>query len=149
MQALESENLQLKETVGWLHCTYTWELTGYTVPSRMYSPFFNVNGFEFCLDLNSAQPDDDSKNFTGLYLHMTKGWKARVKYEFQIINANDSNIYKSYSCECTYEKIWGYGTGRMLTSEAMKTYLKDGKVTVRAKVSVKLPDNLASAQILV
>jgi len=62
----------------------------------------------------------------------------------QIINANNSRDFKSTSIEWTFERPQARGTVKLITNEAMKTYLKDGKVTVRAKVSVKMPDDLAS-----
>jgi hypothetical protein len=74
---------------------------------------------------------------------MEKGRKALVKYEFQIFNANDSSISTSRSYEHTYEPLTGHGPPDILSNETMKTYLKDGKVTVRAKVSVKMPAEVA------
>ena len=40
------------------------------------------------------------------------------------------------------------GLPKVLSNEVMKTYLKDGKVSVRARISVKMADNLASARLL-
>jgi hypothetical protein len=79
---------------------------------------------------------------------MTKGWKALVKWEFQIINANDSSVSTSHSGEYIYETLGGCGAINLLTNETMRAYLKDGKVTFRAKVSVQMPDDLASAPLL-
>jgi hypothetical protein len=136
LQQLRTENNQLKQAVGWVHRTYTWDVTGYTVPSNMLSPEFNVGGFKFNLDLDSMQPKGDRKDFTGLYLRMTKGWKALVKYEFQIISANDSSVSTSNSNEYTYERLKGRGPTKILSNETMKTYLEDGKVTVRARAAL-------------
>ena len=148
MQQLETENKQLKQSIGWVHDTCTWDVEGYKIPSFMLSPVFSVGGFEFKLSLDSGQLGE-GKDFTGLYLHLTKGWKTPVKWELQIINANDRSITTSRSNELTFGKLEARGASKLLSNEAMKTYIKDGKVTVRAKVSVKMPDNLASAQVLV
>jgi hypothetical protein len=160
IQLLETGNGESMEgDIGWAHHSYTWEVTGYTVPRCMFSPVFSVAGFDFKLDLDSAQPDEDcndcdsdsnsdSNDCTGMYLWMTKGWKVLVKFELQIISAHDSSVSVSSSGEHTYEGLEGYGSTKMFSNETMKTYLKDGKVTVRARVSVKLPEDLASAPLL-
>ena len=61
---------------------------------------------------------------------------------------NDSSVSISCNFEYTYERLKGRGPTKMLSNEAMRAYLKDGKVTVRAKVSVKMPDDLKSAKLL-
>jgi hypothetical protein len=68
--------------------------------------------------------------------------------ELQIINANNSSVSTSRHFEHTFERLESWGIGKVLTNETMKAYLKDGKVTVRARVSVKMPDDWASAQLL-
>jgi hypothetical protein len=128
---------------------YTYDVGGHTVPGRTLSPLFTVGGFELQLDLRSDQVDEGIKGFTGLFLHMKKGWKALVKYELQIISANDSSVSMSRSSEYTYERLLGSGARSMLSNETMKTYLnEDGEVTVRAKISIKMPNYLNAAEVL-
>jgi hypothetical protein len=66
LQVLRTENSQLKHVVGSVRRTYTWEVAGCSVPSRMYSPIFNVGGFEFEFDMWSDQPQD-LKDSTGFF----------------------------------------------------------------------------------
>jgi hypothetical protein len=110
------------------------------------SPAFSVGGFEFSLSLRCQQ--DGDRDYTGLFLHMTKGWKAPVKWEFEIMNANNTCVSESFSGEHTYLHLEARGNRAMLTNEVMRAYLNSGKVTVRAIVSVKTPSDLASAQLL-
>jgi hypothetical protein len=120
----------------------------HTVPSRVTSPVFSMGGFKFKLLLYSNQTGEEYKDFTGLFLQITKGWKAHVKWEFQIISANDRSISKSQTLEYTFERLAGFGAGKQLTNHTLKSYLKKGKVTVRAKVSVEMPEELESALLL-
>ena len=151
LTTLTSENNMLQTTgVGWAQSTFTWEVKNYKVPSDEYSPAFYVGGFKFRLNLDSEQPaqEEGRENYTGLFLQLRKGWKALVKMDLQIINSNDSNITASFSEESTFDRLKGVGAIKLLSNEALKGYLKDGMVTVRAIVSVKMPEDWASAQLL-
>ena len=144
MEMLETENNQLKGgDIGSAHVHYNWEVTGFTIPGpAVVSPTFAVGGFEFKLELHTHSP------FTSLSLHITKGWKATVTWEFHIINANDSSVFLSHSGEYDFERLMATGMCS-LPKDSMRAYFKDGEVTVRVSVSVKLPDaHWTSAQLL-